>query len=156
MMQSELNNLPSQAGLTAGALAFGAELTAALYDLRWMVLAVFVLICLDFGYGVADSVGRRREEFHLSRAGRRTTCKFIEYLAYLVTGMVLGYAVFEPLGVCTHVQSAAAGLLLAILWEADSIAEHVCALHGISERFSIKRIIINFLVKKFNDSDKKR
>lgn len=155
-MSGEAGNLAPQLGVAAGAAAFGAEFSAALYELRWMLLAVVVLITADFCYGIADSVARRGEDFQLSRAGRRTACKFIEYLSYLLVGLVLGFAIMEPLGICGHVQSAAAGLLLAVVWEADSIAEHVCSLHGLGHRFSIKGLIIAYLSKKFGNDFNKR
>lgn len=132
---------------------FVNEVTRTLFELRWMEMAVIFLILIDFVYGVAASVGKRKEEFHFSRAGRRTTCKFLEYNGYLAGGMVFGMAVFEPLAICSHVTAAACGLLLAILYETDSITEHFCDVHGIRQRFSLKKALVAYLRRRFRDMD---
>lgn len=124
---------------------FAAEAASALFDLRWMLALVVVLIVADFWFGVSESL-KKREQFRFSRAGRRTCGKAIDYLTYLLLGSVLGMAIFEPLGWATHVTTAAIGLGLGCIWEIDSIVGHVCALHGVENRFSVKRFVI-FLIK---------
>ena len=37
------------------------------------------------------------------------------------------------------------------MWEVDSIVGHVCELHGVKNRFSIKRFIIALMKKKDED-----
>lgn len=127
--------------------AFADEALGAIHDLRWMLVCIIVLIATDFWYGVADSL-KKHQEFRFSRAGRRTTAKFIEYLTYLIVGCVVGLAIFEPLGWMTHTGTAALALLLAFIWELDSIASHVCSLHRLHVRFSFKRFIISLLKAK--------
>lgn len=146
-----LNTVASCYAMPLTATFFMDEVRTTLFELRWMELAVFLLILIDFVYGVAASVGRRGEEFHFSRAGRRTTCKFLEYNGYLAAGLVFGMAVFEPLGVCSHVTASAVGLLLAVLYEIDSITEHFCDVHGIRERFSVKKLLVAYLKRRFKD-----
>lgn len=135
-------------GLTGTAVAFGAELSAAVFSLRWMALAVAVLVVADFGFGIADSVVRRGEEFHFSRAGRRTMGKLLEYYFYLAGGFLLGKALFEPLDVCTATVSAAVAFSLAALFEVDSILEHAMRLHGVEARFSVKSFFVRIIKKK--------
>ncbi len=117
------------------------EAMTVLYDLRWMIVLVAVLIFSDFWLGVTASL-RRNEEFRFSRAGRRTCGKFVEYITYLLLGALLGLSITEPLDLATHTQTAAIALGVGCLWELDSIVEHVCTLHGFKQRFSVKRLII--------------
>lgn len=128
----------------------GGEALGALYDLRWMLVLIVVLILADFWFGVSESL-RKREHFRFSRAGRRTCNKAVDYLTYLILGSVLGLAIFEPLGWATHTTTAAVGLGFGCVWEIDSIVGHVCALHGITNRFSVKRFIIALLKRKDDD-----
>lgn len=127
----------------------GSEALTVLYDLRWMLVLIVVLVVADFWFGVSESL-KKNKEFRFSRAGRRTCNKVIDYLTYLLIGAVLGLALFEPLELCDHTVSAAIGLGLGCLWEIDSIIGHVCALHGMSNPFSVKKILIAILKKKLD------
>lgn len=126
------------------------EIVGVVYDLRWMVALVVVLIIFDFWYGLSESL-KNREHFRVSRAGRRTCNKFMDYIGYLILGAFFGLGIFEPLGIATHVQTAAVALGFGCLWEIDSIVGHVCALHGVKNHFSVKRFIIALLKKKNED-----
>ena len=86
--------------------AFYAELTAAVYELRWMILAVVVLVVADFVTGLTASVRLKGEDFRFSRAGRRTGAKLLEYFGYLIIGVALGKGL-EPLGMFTYMQFSA-------------------------------------------------
>lgn len=130
----------------------GSEALTVLYDLRWMLVLIVVLVVADFWFGVSESL-KKNKEFRFSRAGRRTCNKVIDYLTYLLIGAVLGLALFEPLELCDHTVSAAIGLGLGCLWEIDSIIGHVCALHGMSNPFSVKKILIAILKKKLDLKD---
>lgn len=146
MDEHTLTRLTAQWAMPAAAVGFGQELMSAIYTLRWMELALVVLIALDFGYGIADSVGRRGAEFHFSRAGRRTLGKALEYNAFLAAGLVFG-AAFEPLG-AEPAKWAAAGLAAALVFEADSISEHFCAVHGLKRRWSVKALLVGWLTRR--------
>lgn len=130
--------------------AFGAEALQAFYDLRWMIVFAVILVIADFWFGVSDAL-HKRKEFRFSRAGRRTCNKLIDYLAYLLVGCTVGLAIFEPLGLTTHTVTAAVGLGLGCLWEIDSIVGHVCSIHGVENKFSIKKFLISLLARKFKD-----
>lgn len=125
----------------------GMECITAIYDLRWMIVLIVVLIVADFWFGLSESLFKH-EEFRFSRAGRRTCNKLVDYLTYLLLGAVIGLAIFEPLNITTHTVTAAIGLGLGCLWEVDSIVGHICALHGVKSKFSVKRIIILLLKRK--------
>lgn len=149
-MKNILLNATAQYATTGMTMLFVQEMKQTLFELRWMELAVMLLILVDFVYGVAASVSIRGDEFHFSRAGRRTVCKFIEYNAYLAFGFVMGMAILAPLDICNSYVSAACGLLLAILFESDSIIEHFCDVHGIKRRISVKKIFVSYLQKRFS------
>lgn len=126
----------------------GAEALTAVYDLRWMMVFIVWLILADFWFGVSAS-RKRGEAFCLARAGRRTCNKLVDYIAYLLSGAMLGLAVFEPLGIAGHIATAAAGLALGCVWEAESIVDHVCELHGVKRRFSLWRLLLRLLKSRF-------
>lgn len=136
-----------------GGYTFLSEMKQVVFDLRWMFLFILILIAADFVLGIIDSIIKRGEEFRFSRAGRRTMCKFIEYNSYLVLGFTFGIAVLQPVGICNYMISSIGGLCLAILFEADSIKDHVCAIHGIDNKFSIKKVLVGYLKKKLNKID---
>lgn len=123
------------------------ECITAIYDLRWMIVLIVVLIVADFWFGLSESLFKH-EEFRFSRAGRRTCNKLVDYLTYLLLGAVIGLAIFEPLNITTHTVTAAIGLGFGCLWEVDSIVGHICALHGVKSKFSVKRLIILLLKRK--------
>ena len=125
----------------------GMECKTAIYDLRWMIVLIVVLIVADFWFGLSESLFKH-EEFRFSRAGRRTCNKLVDYLTYLLLGAVIGLAIFEPLNITTHTVTAAIGVGFGCLWEVDSIVGHICALHGVKSKFSVKRIIILLLKRK--------
>lgn len=132
-----------------GAYSFVGEIKEVVFQLRWMLVFIVVMIIADFVLGIIDSVVKRGEEFRFSRAGRRTMCKFIEYNSYLVLGFMMGIAILQPVGVCSYTVSAMCGLGLAIVFEFDSIMEHICAIHGIKNKVSIKRLLVGYIKKKY-------
>lgn len=145
-----MENMVTSTGKAFVVSTMGVEAMQALFDLRWMLVLIVVLILADFWFGVSDSL-HKHEHFRFSRAGRRTCNKAVDYVTYLILGSVLGMAIFEPLGWASHTTTAALGLGLGCLWEIDSIVGHVCALHGMKNRFSIKRFIIALMKKKNED-----
>lgn len=135
--------------LVAGAYSFIGEIKNVVFELRWMLAFIVVMIVADFVLGIIDSVLKKKEDFRFSRAGRRTMCKFIEYNSYLVLGFMLGIAILQPVGICSYTISSMCGLGLAIVFEFDSIMEHICTIHGIKNRVSIKRLLVGYIKKKY-------
>lgn len=148
-MEKLLNTIAPQLAV-AGAYSFVGEIKEVVFELRWMLVFIVVMIVADFVLGIIDSVVRRGEDFRFSRAGRRTMCKFIEYNSYLVLGFMLGMAILQPVGICNYTVSAMCGLGLAIIFEFDSIMDHVCNIHGIKNKVSIKRLLVGYIKKKYN------
>lgn len=140
MPAHSLRNGASVLALTS----FADECMGALYDLRWMLVLAAVLIAADFWFGIQESI-HRHQEFRLSRAGRRTANKFVDYVLYLMLGALIGLAITEPCGLCSHVQTAAFGMGLGCMFELDSIVGHVCAVHGVKKIFSVKRFFVYLL-----------
>lgn len=150
--------------------AMGNEAMGALYDLRWMIVAVGFLIFADAYNGTresfmlfdaakaaGDTVAMEKHRFHLSRFWRRSVCKAIEYLTYLLVGCVLGMAIFEPCGICSHTISAAIGLAIGAACEISSILGHWLKLHHITlPRFTWKNAgafigqVVAIFIKKQN------
>ena len=144
------NSMAASSGKAAVITTMGGEALTALYDLRWMLVLIVILILADFWFGVSESI-KKHEHFRFSRAGRRTCNKAVDYLTYLLVGALLGLAIFEPLGWTNHTTTAAVGLGFGCIWEVDSIVGHVCALHGIKYKFSVKRFIIALIKRKDKD-----
>lgn len=145
-----VNNITASTGRAVVVGTMGVEAMTALYDLRWMLVLIVVLIVADFWFGVSESL-HKHEQFRFSRAGRRTCNKAVDYVTYLILGSVIGLAIFEPLGWATHTTTAAIGLGFGCVWEVDSIVGHVCELHGVKNKFSVKRLIIAIIKKKDAD-----
>lgn len=144
------DTIATNGGKAALVGTMGGEALSALYDLRWMLVFIVVLILADFWFGVSESI-KKHEHFRFSRAGRRTCNKAVDYLTYLLVGALLGMAIFEPLGWTDHTTTAAIGLGFGCIWEIDSIVGHACALHGVVNRFSVKRFLISLIKRKNED-----
>lgn len=148
-------NYPLIAATTGLTLASGnvfyIELLNAFFALRWAVLFIIVLIITDFWSGLAASVKVKKEAFRWSRAIRRTMGKFMEYICYIVLALLLAKGILIPLGYCNEEQGAAIGAAIALFVEINSIYGHVCALHGITQPLSLKRIFVEWLKRKNND-----
>lgn len=149
----------STSGGSAGLISSGAmlagtfydELLQVLFDLRWLVLFIIVLVFTDFWSGLTASVKVRKEDFRLSRALRRTIVKFLEYINFIIFGALLAKGILEPFGVANNVIGGAIGGASALFIEFDSIYGHVCDVHGIKKRFSLKRLFVAYVKKKNED-----
>ena len=134
----------------------GLEATTVIFDLRWMLVLSFILVCTDFWWGwaeckmhyecarkISDKAGMDKYKFRLSRAGRRSMNKLIDYVTYLLVGAVLGLAIFEPLKISNHVVTGAVGLGLGCLFDVSSIVGHICAIHHIPKiQWNVRGIFV--------------
>lgn len=127
---------------------FYTELLQVLFDLRWAVLFIIVMVFTDFWSGLMASVRVRKEDFRLSRALRRTICKFLEYVNFIIFGLLLAKATLEPFGIGSDTTGGAIGAAAALLIEFDSIYGHVCDIHGIRKKLSLKRLFVAYLKRK--------
>lgn len=130
------------------ASAMGAEAAQALYDLRWMLVFIAWLTVMNLWIGVSSAhPGRRRQR--LTHEGRRACNRLVDYMAYLMSGAVLGLAIFEPLGIADHTATAAAGLALGCVWEIESIVNRVCMNHGTGRPLNVRRMVWRMLKQHF-------
>lgn len=134
--------------LSASTMA--AEALEVVYDMRWMMAFIIILIITDFWFGVSES-RKKKVQLRLSRAGRRTCNKLIDYTAYLFFGAMVGKAILEPLSIASHTTTAAIALSLACIWEMDSIINHILTLHNVNGRFSLFRLAVSIIKKKDKD-----
>lgn len=144
---SNANPLVTTSGAIIGG-TFYAELMQTLFDLRWLVLFIVVLVFTDFWSGLTASVKVKKQDFRLSRALRRTITKFLEYINFIIFGLLLSKAILEPFGISTDITGGAIGASAALLIEFDSICDHICDMHGIKRRISLKRIFVAWLKQK--------
>lgn len=123
----------------------GSEALQAIQDLRWMITLCIVLIIADYRFGMAESKKKHSEaieqknesaaryyEFRFSRAMRRTCNKFVDYMMLLLVCCLIGLAVTEPYGICSHVITAGVAVIIACMCELWSIGGHFCYLKGIN------------------------
>lgn len=146
--------LTSAAALTAtdATAQVQEEMAGAMFEMRWAVLFIVMLVITDFWSGLSASVKIRKEKFRLSRAIRRTTAKFFEYVSFIILGAFLFKCICEPYGMTNAMaKGGAIGAFIALYAEADSIYSHICALHGFEAKVSIKRFIIALLRAKTDD-----
>lgn len=140
---------------------FGGEVIAVITDLRWMIIFCVALILADFWWGWRESSLRREQaktrkekekhKFHFSLAGRRTLNKAVDYMSYLLIGVLAGLAITEPMGLCNHTVTAAIGLGLGCIFEISSIVGHVCFVKGWNIRINYKRLIVALLKFKWKE-----
>ncbi len=128
--------------------AFYAELLTTFFALRWALLFIAILVLTDLWSGLTASVRVKREKFRWSRALRRTMCKFLEYVCYIILALLMAKSILVPFGVCTEMQGAAIGAAIALFVEANSIYGHVCALHGITAPVSLRRLFLAYLKRR--------
>lgn len=140
--------------------SIGSELLTVVYDMRYMIICSIALILTDFWWGYQESRLRLEHakdignvtlqdkfKWHKSRAVRRSVNKLIDYITYLVCGALMGLAITEPMDICSHVITAALGLLIGCGCEIASIIGHVAYVKfGIELKMSDGwRIFVRFL-----------
>jgi len=91
---------------------------------------------------------REKYRFHFSAAGRRTLNKLVDYMTYLLVGCVVGLAVTEPLGICTHTTTAAIGIGFGCIFELSSIVGHICVVKGFDVRLNLKALLVAIVKRK--------
>lgn len=133
------------------ASGFYGELLGALYAVRWGVLAIVMLIATDLWSGVLCAKRIKKEQVRWSRAIRRTTCKFLEYICYIALALVIAEAILIPLDICNEAQGAALGAALALFVEANSICGHIAQLHGVALNIPVRKILTAWIKKKDAD-----
>lgn len=133
---------------TATGMTFMQEIQMVLYDVRWLILLCLVLILADLKFGIENSMAHG-EVIRTSRALRRTINKFIDYLCWLMFGVVFAEAFAVPLGIDSMTVTVCI-MLLACFNEVDSIMQNYHAARGI-EGVSLIKFVISLVKKKNKD-----
>lgn len=152
MIKSAIDNVTEtaiQSLFKASMIGLFGECTQIIYDLRWMILLAIILILSDLWFGISAS-RVQGIVIRKSRAGRRTLNKLVDYICYILLGMVIGKAIGEPYGV-NPIGVSITIMILCYCFEIDSIYGHICEIHGIKKRYSIWRILFKLLTLKFKD-----
>lgn len=124
--------------------AFLAELQQLLYEERWMLLFLILLIIVDFRFGWGESHKRYKEakekhdealafnyKWHTSRAIRRTFNKFMDYISLTMLFTAFGLWALPPVGV-DYIFGAYTACAIAFFCEIRSVGGHLLYLRGIS------------------------
>ncbi|MEG1572845.1 MAG: phage holin family protein [Bacteroidales bacterium] len=119
-----------------------SEFLNGLYPLRWMCVLVLALVILDLRVGIG-AAKKRGEKIRISRAGRRTINKLMDYSCWLLFAVALGKAVGEPLSIPLLPLVA---MLFALGFEIDSVINNWCEIKGKKYKFSLLKWL-----KKKND-----
>lgn len=156
-MVAQIGNTGTRA---AGMVLFGDELSCMLLDTRWMLIAIVLLIIADYRFGCEESSFRHknaledknllladRYEFRVSRARRRTTNKFVDYLIYIMLGVSLGKALLPQLDINYIWGGWVVTAFIAARIEIPSIVGHFLFVRGVSvEKKTITGFIKAFVV----------
>lgn len=147
---------------------FGGEIGAMLFDMRWGIMLLILLVVADFRYGWGESAKRYKKakdekneilmdyyRWHTSRAVRRTLNKLADYIVIMLMCGAIGMAIFEPLGI-EHTWGAWLGAVIACVCEIISIFGHFFYLHGVkietkSLKGFLKALAVAFAKRKDED-----
>lgn len=133
--------------LTLG--VFDAQLSGYVFDLRWLLGLLVVLIAADFWWGTRESK-QKGDELRFSRAMRKTLNKFVDYITYIIVGAFIAHVICVPIGLVENAQAGAAiGIGLGLICETDSIVKHIFTLHGL--KFSWRKLLISLIKLKSPD-----
>lgn len=137
------NEIDGTALRAGGTLILYNEVISVIYDARWAIAFLVLLIMTDFRYGWGENSKRysqAKEEgketlaihfkWRTSRAVRRTLNKFMDYFFLMMVFAALGMALLEPIGV-SHIYGAYGAACIAFFCEFKSIAGHFFYLRGV-------------------------
>lgn len=149
-------------------LALGDGLVSVIFEAKYAIGFLLVLIVADFRYGWGESNKRYTEakaagdkrrmdlyKWRTSRAIRKSFNKLADYIIIIALGMAAGMALLEPVGISHKFGIFAASITLAIC-EISSIFGHFFYLHGVKvEKKTIKGFLKAFVIAiaKKKDSD---
>ncbi|MCQ2257820.1 MAG: hypothetical protein MJZ41_07505 [Bacteroidaceae bacterium] len=153
-----MNQAPSSSiSLSAVWLTFGAETLSVIFDCRWLIVLCAIIMLADMWWAYSEHMyhvknckteeEKKKYEWRRSRAVRRTSMKFVDYLTLLLVGVVLGLSIFEPYGIATRVQTGAIGVLIGAACDLCSIWGHIAVVKGYKfNRDTVIRFFKKFLI----------
>lgn len=120
------------------------EMETMLLDARWMFAVVLLCVVADFRFGWGESHKRYNEavkagdavladkyKWHTSRAWRRTMNKLMDYIVWILFGMMAGSVCLKPLGVDYTYGGVAVTAITIFCCELPSAFGHFFYLHGV-------------------------
>lgn len=135
-MEDSLNNMVGTGARGIGILATGDVLVSMIYETRFAIGLLFILVIADFHFGWSESRKRYAEaknagdkrrmdlyKWRTSRAVRKSTNKLVDYIIIMAIGMAIGMAILEPVGI-NHIFGAFGASLVMALCEISSIFGH--------------------------------
>lgn len=167
-MNGAVNNIGGTGARGIGMLATGDWLVPMIFEARYAIGLLFVLIIADFRFGWGESNKRYLEakragdkrrmdlyRWRTSRAVRKSTNKLVDYIIIMAIGMAIGMALLEPIGI-NHIYGAFGSSLVMALCEASSIFGHFFYLRGVKvEKKNItgffKALVVAIAKKKDSD-----
>lgn len=151
-----------------GAIVFYSEITEMIFDAKWILLCVFLLIVCDFWYGRGESRKRyfdakrkgndilaAQYKWRTSRALRRTLNKSVDYVIVMALGLCVGKAILPSCGI-NYMWGGIAALFVVMLCEVFSVFGHLFYLHGVkistkSIKAFFRSLLVAFVRKKNED-----
>lgn len=130
----------------------GQEAMSVVFELRWMLVAIFTFMLIDTAFSYAEHIKNVHEnkaketEWTSSGCVRRLGGKVGTYLSFLIIGCFLGLSCFEPLGWCNHVMSSAIGALVGLACEVVSIGGHYLHIKNIYVSLSPTRFVRSIII----------
>lgn len=123
------------------AVIFG-EFLSALAPLYWWLFLMVILLVTDLRFGIR-SARERGEVIRISRAGRRTFNKAVDYLCWVLIAVAIGESIGKPLGLLLLPMAV---LIYATYFELESIVGHYGELKG--KKYSLN--LWNYLAAKWD------
>lgn len=137
--------------------SFYSEFVGCLWEMKWMLLALGFCVAADFYYargetkvryklaeGAGDVVMMEHFKWRTSRATRRSVNKSIDYVIWMLLGMLIGKGLLDPIGV-SHIWGMWAAAMTACACEIMSAGGHFFFLRGVN----IEKRNINGFIKAF-------
>ncbi len=136
-------------------ITFANEALQAIYDCRWLIILCVICIIADLWWSYAEHVyhivhNGHEDAWRTSKAVRKSALKFVDYVTFLLVGVVLGLAICEPLNVCSHTTAAIFGGLIGVGCDVKSIISHVIVVKEIPIQQNFVRKFFIALVRKKN------
>lgn len=130
----------------------GQEAMSVAFELRWMLVSLFVFMLIDTAFSYAEHVKNVHEKKEKDEAWTMSSCirrfggKIGTYLSFLIIGCFLGLSCFEHIGWCDHMTSSAIGAGIGLLCEVVSISGHYLHLKNVYIRLSPVKILRSVII----------
>ncbi len=124
-----------------GFLLMGDEILYMIGEARYAIFLLLLLIVVDFRFGRRESAERfkhaketgdtytmNKHQWRTSRAVRRSINKFLDYVLFMVLGLIVGVQFLDNVGI-SHVYGTYTAMVIIFFCEVQSIIGHFLYLH---------------------------